>query len=420
MNKRTITIAGLNCDGGMDYAQKLVGKMVYAMPEPTNKVDSEAVEIVDTHTHHIAYVVRDDKKFVRLCMQTLNDNQLDLRIISFSAKAKILTAEVVEDVEIDESLLDDKKEYDEWQYSGPVLPESKDMRNLNGLMRSATRLLSNFNPNDEVKVNDLNEVLSEMYDLFMVELSKEANDIRRSLVHMLEKIKCSALEKAIIDVKCAGCRKAKHVAEQEKRFKEWINSLAIDNKDLLTSNDPCLIDKVEAELHNFPNKLYSTFINDVPYFLSRLQYAEIPRAVLCKFISGIAFVRLPKIKSGIVEDNNHPIDIPYKPLSQEELSDIVAEEISSKDPLMSDEAKLIWKKAIKNRWVDKQYKPSLSKYRAAVLAFVISEKLHLNPKWPFFEKLWGIKDLSTLYSRAMECQYYPALFKEISNTLNLK
>ena len=67
------------------------------MPEPTNKVDSEAVEIVDTHTHHIAYVVRDDKKFVRLCMQTLNDNQLDLRIISFSAKAKILTAEVVED-----------------------------------------------------------------------------------------------------------------------------------------------------------------------------------------------------------------------------------------------------------------------------------------------------------------------------------
>ena len=259
-----------------------------------------------------------------------------------------------------------------------------------------------------------------MYDLFMIELSKEANDIRRSLVHMLEKIKCSALEKAIIDVKCAGCRKAKHVAEQEKRFKEWINSLAIDNKDLLTSNDPCLIDKVEAELHNFPNKLYSTFINDVPYFLSRLQYAEIPRSVLCKFISGIAFVRLPKIKSGIVEDNNHPIDIPYKPLSQEELSDIVAEEISSKDPLMSDEAKLIWKKAIKNRWVDKQYKPSISKYRAAVLAFVISEKLHLNPKWPFFEKLWGIKDLSTLYSRAMECQYYPALFKEISNTLNLK
>ena len=420
MGKRIITIAGINCEGGMEYARELVGQKVYAMSEPTNKYDNDAVEVVDILTHHIAYVVRDDKRYVSLCLKTLNIKQLDLKIIRFSEEAKILNAEVMMDIEIDESLLDDKKEYMEWQYSGPVLPESKEMRNLNVLMTSTERLIKKFNPDDDMIVNALNDILTEMCNLFMIELSKEANDIRRSLVKMLENIKCDALEKAIIDVKCAGGRKARRIAEQEKRFKTWIDDYAKENIDKLTSNDPNLIDIVENELFKFPNNLYSTFINDLPYFLSRLQYAEIPRTVLCKFISGIAFVRLQKIKSRIVEEKDDLCKQSYQPIVDEGGENYVAEVTNYNDPLTSNEAKQIWKIAIRKGWVNKQYKPNLSKYRAAVLAFVISEKLHLNPKWTFFEKLWGIDDLSTLHSRAMECLYYPALFKEICNALGLK
>ena len=54
MGKKIITIAGINCEGGMEYARELVGQKVYAMSEPTNKYDNDAVEVVDILTHHIA------------------------------------------------------------------------------------------------------------------------------------------------------------------------------------------------------------------------------------------------------------------------------------------------------------------------------------------------------------------------------
>ena len=60
----------------------------------------------------------------------------------------------------------------------------------------------------------------------------------------------------------------------------------------------------------------------------------------------------------------------------------------------------------------------MSHPRAAILAVVISQKLDLNPKWTFLEKLWGIKDLATLHSKAKERNYYAALFKEYSNLLS--
>lgn len=68
--------------------------------------------------------------------------------------------------------------------------------------------------------------------------------------------------------------------------------------------------------------------------------------------------------------------------------------------------------------VDKHNKPLLSHPRAAILAVVISQKLDLNPKWTFLEKLWGIEDLATLHSKAKERNYYAALFKEYSNLLS--
>ena len=102
----------------------------------------------------------------------------------------------------------------------------------------------------------------------------------------------------------------------------------------------------------------------------------------------------------------------------DEAEEIIEENNASYDPLSSDKAMAIWQKLRHHHLVDKHNKPLLSHPRAAILAVVISQKLDLNPKWTFLEKLWGIEDLATLHSKAKERNYYAALFKEYSNLLS--
>ena len=102
----------------------------------------------------------------------------------------------------------------------------------------------------------------------------------------------------------------------------------------------------------------------------------------------------------------------------DEAEEIIEEDNASYNPLSSDKAMAIWQKLRNKHLVDKHNKPLLSQPRAAILAVVISQKLDLNPKWTFLEKLWGIEDLATLHSKAKERNYYAALFKEYSNLLS--
>ena len=102
----------------------------------------------------------------------------------------------------------------------------------------------------------------------------------------------------------------------------------------------------------------------------------------------------------------------------DEAEEIIEENNASYNPLSSDKAMAIWQKLRNKHLVDKHNKPLLSQPRAAILAVVISQKLDLNPKWTFLEKLWGIEDLATLHSKAKERNYYAALFKEYSNLLS--
>lgn len=102
----------------------------------------------------------------------------------------------------------------------------------------------------------------------------------------------------------------------------------------------------------------------------------------------------------------------------DEAEEIIEEDNASYNPLSSDKAMAIWLKLRNQHLVDKHNKPLMSHPKAAILAVVISQKLDLNPKWTFLEKLWGIEDLATLHSKAKERNYYAALFKEYSNLLS--
>lgn len=111
----------------------------------------------------------------------------------------------------------------------------------------------------------------------------------------------------------------------------------------------------------------------------------------------------------------------HRPQAEEyvytEVEELSEEQPPSFNPLDSDKAKEIWRIARKSGLVDKHNKPLISLPKASILALVISQKLNLIPKWTYLEKLWGIKDLATLHSKASERCYYSDLLKQYSNLL---
>lgn len=77
----------------------------------------------------------------------------------------------------------------------------------------------------------------------------------------------------------------------------------------------------------------------------------------------------------------------------------------------------LWEKAKVYGWVDENRKPKISHNKAAILASVIADILHLSPRWEAFETLWGISDLASKLSRSQNCKYYSDTLKMMEEAL---
>lgn len=76
------------------------------------------------------------------------------------------------------------------------------------------------------------------------------------------------------------------------------------------------------------------------------------------------------------------------------------------DVLLSPKARQLWSLAIDNGWVDADLQPLMSLNKAAILASVMADELHLVPKWGAFERLWGVERLANKLSRALSQKYF--------------
>lgn len=85
--------------------------------------------------------------------------------------------------------------------------------------------------------------------------------------------------------------------------------------------------------------------------------------------------------------------------------------------LATAEAAALLAKAQAAGWLNKDYQPCISQKRAAILASVLTSTLHLSPRWTALQQLWGIKDLSSLLSKAQICNYYSDTLKDMELTL---
>lgn len=69
--------------------------------------------------------------------------------------------------------------------------------------------------------------------------------------------------------------------------------------------------------------------------------------------------------------------------------------------LRTEEAMVLWQKAMSKGWVDKRYQPKLSLTKSAVLAFEMANRLDIQDRWKIFEQFWNRKNMRSNYNNAL-------------------
>ncbi len=74
------------------------------------------------------------------------------------------------------------------------------------------------------------------------------------------------------------------------------------------------------------------------------------------------------------------------------------------EPLATDEAMVLWRKAQQAGWVDDNFQPKISRTKAAMMAHVMATKLGIRNKWKVFETLWHRQNMYQDYYDAVNQQ----------------
>ena len=71
------------------------------------------------------------------------------------------------------------------------------------------------------------------------------------------------------------------------------------------------------------------------------------------------------------------------------------------EPLATEKAMALWKKAQEAGYVDENYQPLISRTQSALLANAMAARLGIREKWKVFETFWGRKYMRNDYSLAL-------------------
>ena len=74
------------------------------------------------------------------------------------------------------------------------------------------------------------------------------------------------------------------------------------------------------------------------------------------------------------------------------------------EPLATDEAMVLWRKAQQAEWVDENFQPKISRTKAAMMAHVMATKLGIRNKWKVFETFWHRQNMYQDYYDAVNQQ----------------
>lgn len=338
----------------VEYAKEAEGRTICLVPDDANTFDMLAVKAYDKQ-QLIGYVSALEGEDVRALIIARKERNLRTRCIGSNSKnegdkaglqlmVRVLSDVSDEEIEQARREIYDDKIYDDWQYSGPVLPIEQLTRfsdctmMLEGVINSIIRLKNtlsegasdkNSSASDEGssasdKVSsgaenssldaeteamlreELSDCLSEarerlgsFLEIQRSDYSREMTQARNRILHKLEQIDDEELQRlrAVLLTEMGFITSSAY--RERAAYSFFVEAPnAIKKKQTGTYDYKDQLDTIEQQLHAFPHNLYPTFKADPVDFLRQVFYKRVPRKKMLQLLSGIVLM----IMNGRVND----------------------------------------------------------------------------------------------------------------------
>ena len=331
----------------VEYAKEAEGRTICLVPDDANTFDMLAVKAYDKQ-QLIGYVSALEGEDVRALIIARKERNLRTRCIGSNSKnegdkaglqlmVRVLSDVSDEEMEQARREIYDDKIYDDWQYSGPVLPIEQLTRfsdctmMLEGVINSIIRLRNTLSEGVSDKsssasdktsseaenrsldaeteamlreelsdcLSEARERLSSFLEIQRSDYSREMTQARNRILHKLEQIDDEELQRlrAVLLTEMGFITSSAY--RERAAYSFFVEAPnAIKKKQTGTYDYKDQLDAIEQQLHAFPHNLYPTFKADPVDFLRQVFYKRVPRKKMLQLLSGIVLM----IMNGRVND----------------------------------------------------------------------------------------------------------------------
>lgn len=331
----------------VEYAKEAEGRTICLVPDDANTFDMLAVKAYDKQ-QLIGYVSALEGEDVRALIIARKERNLRTRCIGCNSKNEgdkaglqlmVRALSDVSDEEMEQARREiyDDKIYDDWQYSGPVLPIEQLTRfsdctmMLEGVINSIIRLQNTLSEgasdksssaSDKISseaenrsldaeteamlreelsdcLSEARERLSSFLEIQRSDYSREMTQARNRILHKLEQIDDEELQRlrAVLLTEMGFITSSAY--RERAAYSFFVEAPnAIKKKQTGTYDYKDQLDAIEQQLHAFPHNLYPTFKADPVDFLRQVFYKRMPRKKMIQLLSGIVLM----IMNGRVDD----------------------------------------------------------------------------------------------------------------------
>ena len=318
----------------VEYAKEAEGRTICLVPDDANPFDMLAVKAYDKQLF-IGYVSALEGEDVRALIIARKGRNLRTRCLGCNSKEGadeksglqlVVEARVdVSEQEIEQARREiyDDGIYDDWHYSGPILPIDKltlfsdctmmlegvindiisiqEQLSLNADSRAEPDADSRAELEAELRDNleEAKERLSSFMEIQRSDYSREMTQTRNRILNNLDLIDDEEIHRMGEELYAEmGFITSSGFRERAAHSFFVEAPIAMKKKQTGTYDYKDQLDAIEQQLHAFPYSLYPTFKADPVDFLRQVFYKRVPRKKMLQLLSGIVLM----IMNGRVDD----------------------------------------------------------------------------------------------------------------------
>ena len=272
------------------------GRCMTVRVQRDNEWDGRAIRAFDWQGRHVGYVAKSDLSQAWGALQACGRRSLRGTVVSTNIEHPCAVFECM----VPESYaplpeLYPQQPFLQWKYSGPLLDFPEELDALDYMMEEIDERLVELQEWDDDALQDFLLLLERFTRCSINDISGETEDYRRRLIGRLGQAGLDELEEPVEELKRISGRTGRETAGGSV-LQFWMEVIMSEkmSRSLLVHQKHYDAEVIEEELRRFPDDMYCEWLCNRNLFVSKLFYKHIPREVLWRFVSGIAFVEMRK------------------------------------------------------------------------------------------------------------------------------